>query len=114
MNSNLDDEARAELLTFLAVSQLIARAIKREWLSDAHLQESACIWCASNGARCSVEESMRIADVSEELAREFVQMAPMRDLSKLKALFTNEWRLDYRSPVVRAMFDVCKERLLFQ
>ncbi|MCX4156174.1 MULTISPECIES: hypothetical protein [Paraburkholderia] len=37
MKSNLDDEARAELLCYLVVGQLVARARTGEWLRTDHL-----------------------------------------------------------------------------
>ncbi|CAE6945994.1 hypothetical protein R69608_05523 [Paraburkholderia nemoris] len=46
----LDDEARAELLCYLVVAQLVARARTGEWLRTDHLVESTRIWLAGNGA----------------------------------------------------------------
>jgi hypothetical protein len=44
VRDNLDDEARAELLCYLVVGQLAARARTGEWLRTDHLVESTRIW----------------------------------------------------------------------
>lgn len=48
----MNKEARAELLTFLVVSQLFAFARTGEWLRTHHLIESSQNWLSSNGAVC--------------------------------------------------------------
>lgn len=40
----LDDEAHAELLSYLVVAELVARARTGEWLRTDRLVESARIW----------------------------------------------------------------------
>ena len=50
--TKLDDEAKAELLTFLVVGQLFAFARSGEWLRTDHLIKSSQMWLSSNGAAC--------------------------------------------------------------
>jgi hypothetical protein len=57
----LDDEARAELLTYLVVSQLIGRARTAEWLKPGQLVESERTWRAANGGHSGWAESLQLA-----------------------------------------------------
>lgn len=57
-------------------------------------------------------ERVRLVAESFKIASD-IQVCPvMNDLTFLSRLFTDGWRLDYRSPVVRGMFDVCAHHLL--
>jgi len=109
---NLDDEARNELLTYLVVSQLVGRARSAEWLKLEHLIESGSLWLKANGASCDMVERLRLAGESFSVASELLVFPVMRDLTFLTRLFTDGWRLDYRSPIVRGIFDVCENHLL--
>ncbi|QYD67991.1 hypothetical protein KZJ38_17080 [Paraburkholderia edwinii] len=108
---HLDDEARAELLTYLVAGQLVARARTGVWLETTHLVESAQIWLASNGANCSWFERAHLARVSAELAPSFLNAPALSDAATLAQLFTDGGRLDYRSPIVGEMFSVCQQLL---
>jgi hypothetical protein len=108
---HLDDEARAELLTYLVAGQLVARARTGVWLETTHLVESAQIWLASNGANCSWFERAHLARVSAELAPSFLNAPALSDTATLAQLFTDGGRLDYRSPIVGEMFSVCQQLL---
>jgi hypothetical protein len=80
------------------------------WLGTNHLIESAHIWLASNGADCDRFERAELARLSAELAPSFLQAPALRDAMQLARLFTGGGRLDYRSPIVGGMFDVCQQR----
>jgi hypothetical protein len=108
----LDDAARAELLCYLVVGQLVAHARAGEWLRTGHLVESARIWLASNGANCDWHERVTLSRASAELAPAFLSVPLLRDDGQLARLFTDGWRLDYRSPVVREIHDACEVTLL--
>jgi hypothetical protein len=101
--ANLDDEARAELLCYLVVGHLVAMARTDTWLRTDHLVESALIWVASNGADCAWSERAEFARASAGLASELV----LDDAVELARLFTDGWRLDYRSPVVQGIHRLC-------
>ncbi|MDE1011720.1 MAG: hypothetical protein OSB38_39270 [Paraburkholderia fungorum] len=61
----LDDEARAELLCYLAVAQLVARARGGDWLRTDHLVESTRIWLTANGANAGWRERVRLGALPE-------------------------------------------------
>ena len=109
---NLDDEARNELLTYLVVSQLVGRARSGEWLAREHLIESASLWLKANGGNCDLADQLRLAAESGKIASDLLVFPVMKDPTYLANLFTDGWRLDYRNPVVRGIFDVCANHLL--
>jgi hypothetical protein len=109
---NLDDEARGELLTYLVVSQLVARAKSGEWLTPEHLAESESIWLKANGGNCDIAERLRLGKDSSKVASEMLAIQMMKELTSLTAMFFDSWQLDYRNPIVRGIFDVCAHRLL--
>ncbi|WP_175773467.1 hypothetical protein [Paraburkholderia phenazinium] len=109
---NLDDEARNELLTYLVVSQLVGRARSGEWLKLEHLIESESLWLKANGGNCDTVDRLRLHKESLQVASDLLVFPVMKDLAHLTNLFTNGWRLDYRSPIVRGIFDVCASHVL--
>ena len=110
--SSFDDEARAELLCYVVVSQLIARVKTGEWMRTDHLVETMKLWSSANGAAPEWLDSVRLGNVSQDLAQSVWAIELLRDPAELAMLFTDGWRLDYRSPIVRGIHDVCTERLL--
>ncbi|RAS38310.1 hypothetical protein [Paraburkholderia bryophila] len=108
---NLDAEARAELLTYLVVAQLIARARTGAWLRTDHLVESTRIWLGGNGADASWEDRVRLGALSEKVAWSFVDIPQFADPDLLAKLFTHGWRLDYRSPIARGIYTACRTQL---
>ncbi|WP_091789826.1 hypothetical protein [Paraburkholderia steynii] len=107
----LDDEARTELLCYLVVSQLLSRIRTDDWLRTDHFVECSRIWSQANTASLNWFESVRLRQLSVELASSIWAIEMLRDAQELTSLFTGGWRLDYRSPIVRGMHDVCVERL---
>lgn len=105
--SNLDNEARAELLCYLIVAQLVTYSQTGEWLRTTHMIESARIWLASNGGTCSWLERRKLADASVGLSPDFFRRPGFNDSATLARLFTDGWRLDYRSQAVRDIHDRC-------
>ncbi|MGF6768642.1 hypothetical protein P3T18_001112 [Paraburkholderia sp. GAS199] len=108
----IHEEARGELLTYLVVSQLVARARSGEWLTPEHLGESENIWLKANGGNCDVAERLRLGQDSSKVAFEMLAIPMMKDLASLTAMFADSRRLDYRNPIVRGVFDVCANYLL--
>ena len=99
MDTHLDDTARAELLCYLVVGQLIAMARTGEWLRTDHLIESARSWLASNGAACEWPERLELAEASRVLAPNVLALPPFRD-SRLLANCSRtdgDWITAYRS-----------------
>jgi hypothetical protein len=105
----MDEETKAELLTFLVVGQLLAFARQREWLRTDHLIESCQIWLSSNGARCDWLERAKLVEASRHLAGEAYALPFPRDEAGLLKLFNlaGGWFLDYRSCVVREIHGLC-------
>lgn len=104
---SLDDGARAELLCYLVVAQLIARARTGTWLRTDHLVESTRIWLAGNSADASWEDRVRLGALSETIALGFAEQPRFASAAELAKLFTDGWRLDYRSPIVRGVYAAC-------
>ncbi|WP_433693264.1 hypothetical protein [Paraburkholderia phenoliruptrix] len=107
----LDHEARAELLCYLVVGQLVARARTGDWLRTDHFVESLNISLNANGAQADWLERMQFKSLSEMVALDLHKLPHLVDEAKLAELFTDGWRLDYRSPVVRSIYAACKTEL---
>jgi hypothetical protein len=109
--SSLDEDARAELLCYLVVGQLVAQARTGEWLRTDHLVESTRIWLASNGAEASWTERVRLGALSEKIALDFAETPRFAESASLAELFTDGWRLDYRSPIVCGIYAACEGKI---
>ncbi|WP_321889630.1 hypothetical protein [Paraburkholderia bannensis] len=105
----MDSEAKAELLTFLVVGQLLARARSGEWLRTGHLIESCQIWLSSNAARCDWLDRAKLVEACRPLAERALALPFPRDEAGLLKLFNLDagWFLDYRSPVVQQIHCLC-------
>jgi hypothetical protein len=108
---NLDDEARAELLTYLVAVQLVARVLTGDWLNSWHLCESALLWLHSNGANCSGRERAELSMLSGIVAVEILKMPTGSNETWLGTLSMGSWRLDYRQPATRMLHDMCVDHL---
>ncbi|SDR51330.1 hypothetical protein SAMN05443245_6896 [Paraburkholderia fungorum] len=111
---NLDGQARAELLAYLVVSQLIARARTGEWLVSQHLGESVLLWLCANGANCPARERAALSKLSVMVAIEFLQKPECNDETWLNQLFAGSWRIDYRRPSAPTLHKVCVDKLAKQ
>jgi hypothetical protein len=112
VSSKLDGPERADLLCFLVIAQLIGHASTGDWLRTDHLVEATRMWIVSNSAECDWVERVKLAQMSIDIAPQFLAFPHFKDASELVKLFADGWRLDYRSPTVRGMLDVCVEHLL--
>nr|WKF55660.1 hypothetical protein HUO10_000104 [Paraburkholderia busanensis] len=108
----LDDAGRAELLTYLVVVQLIAHARTGEWLRTDHLVESTRIWLADRKPDNGWAERINLARISGDVAKAMVRVPGLQSDRRLAKLFRDGWRLDYQSPIVQGMLDVCSAHLL--
>jgi hypothetical protein len=107
--TKLDNEAKAELLTFLVVGQLFAFARSGEWLRVDHLIKSSQTWLSSNGAECDWLERARLVAACRELAILALDLPFPQTEADLVALFNLDrgWFLDYRKPVVQQIHTLC-------
>ncbi|MEM5316195.1 hypothetical protein [Paraburkholderia sp. JHI869] len=99
----MDDEARAELLTFLVVGQLFAFARTGEWLRTDHLIESSQMWLSSNGAVCGWLERAQLVEACRVVAITALDLPFPEVEAEMVQLFNlnRGWFLDYRKPVVQ-------------
>jgi hypothetical protein len=88
-DNKLDGAERADLLCFLVMAQLIGHATTGDWLERA-----------------------KLARMAADIAPTFLTFPCFRDAKELVKLLADGWQLDYRSPTVRGMLDVCAEHLL--
>jgi hypothetical protein len=80
--------------------------------TNRHVVEATRMWLASNSAECEWLERAKTARMSVVLAPRFLVFPYFRDAKEIVKLLTDGWRLDYRSPTVRGMLDVCAEHLM--
>jgi hypothetical protein len=111
-DNKLDGAERADLLCFLVMAQLIGHATTGDWLRTTHVVEASRIWAASNSADCDWLERAKLARMAADIAPTFLTFPCFRDAKELVKLLADGWQLDYRSPTVRGMLDVCAEHLL--
>ena len=64
----MDAEAKAELLTFRVVGQLLAHARSGDWKRTDHLIESSQIGLSSNGARCDWLDRAKLIEACRRMA----------------------------------------------
>lgn len=109
----MDEETKAELLTFLVVGQLVALARSGDWLRTDHLIESSWIWLSSNGARCDWLTRARLVAAARELAPQVRDWPFPKDETSLLRLFNLQsgWFLDYRIEIVQRLHAFCAEYL---
>jgi len=105
---------RCELLCYLVVAQLVARARTGDWLRTDHFVESLNIWLNANGAHLDWLERMQFKSLSEMVAMDFGTLPHLANEGQLAELFTDGWRLDYGSPVVRSIYAACESELKAQ
>jgi hypothetical protein len=111
MKSILDDRRRSELLCHLVVAQLVSRVRCNEWLRAIPLVESQRRWSHMNGVSPDGPEGVRLGHVSQQLAISIWDIELLRNVEVLATLFTDTGRLDYQSPIVRGISEVCTARL---
>jgi hypothetical protein len=106
-----DGAERADLLCFLITAQLIAHASTGDWLRTDHVVEASRMWMTSNSAECDWLERAELARMSTAIASQFLVFPIFRDAREVVKFIVDGWRLDYRSPTVLGMPDVCTEHL---
>ncbi|AXF18905.1 hypothetical protein [Paraburkholderia caledonica] len=109
---NLDLRARTELLAYLVASHLLARQMTGEWLSAAHVVESTLLWLTTNGGGADVVQRVMLSSRAVAVARRLEKtLEPAATSESLSALFCENLRLDFRSPVARAIYRHCVDHL---
>ena len=112
VNQNSTVRNNADLLCFLVMAHLIGHATAGEWLRTDHSVEAARMWVASASSECDwLERAETGKDRGHTIAPQFPCVPVLKDAKEMVKLFVDGWRLDYRSPTVRGMLDVCVEHL---
>jgi hypothetical protein len=110
---NLDLRARAELLTFLVVSHLLARSMTGEWLSPEHVVESTRMWLSANGANTDWLQRVILSSRALDAAQAVALRSPlMADFKSVSSMLCENLRLDFRSPVASSLYETCLNYLL--
>jgi hypothetical protein len=76
-----------------------------------HFVESLHIWLNANGTQADWLERMYFKSLSEIVASDFGNLRHFADETPVAELFTDVWRLDYLSPVVRSINAACEPEL---
>lgn len=111
MARNSLDDARAELLCYLVVAELVAMARTGEWLRTDHLVESGRIWCNATDARFDWVERVSLGQIAAELAPLVRETFGLTREQSLAPLFVDGWMLDRESPFVRRIQAACEGEL---
>ncbi|KAA0995532.1 hypothetical protein FVF58_50965 [Paraburkholderia panacisoli] len=69
------------------------------------------IWFHSNGAEADWLQVVRLGALSEKIALDFAKLPHFADSAWLAKLFTDGWRMDYRSPNVWKIYAACEHEL---
>ena len=110
---NLDLRARAELLAYLVAAHLLARQMTGEWLSVAHVVESTQLWLKTNGGGANVMQRVMLSAQAVDIARRLEKtLQPAVTPKSAPALFCENLRLDFRSPVAREIYQYCLRHLV--
>jgi hypothetical protein len=107
-----DLRARVELLTYLVASQLAQRQINGRWLEIEHLVQSTDMWLRLNGVYADWLQRVTLAGRSQALADYIARTSKRRFGARAVAsMFSDGVWLNYRSPAVADIFDVCSRGL---
>ena len=110
---NLDLQARAELLAYLVVSQLLAKAMTGEWLSPLHTVESTRLWLLSNGCGADLIDRVRLSSCVVGLATHIAERTPtVKKRNVAAGLITENLRIDFRVPIAREIYQACIDHLV--
>ncbi|WNC95040.1 hypothetical protein RI103_34765 [Paraburkholderia sp. FT54] len=108
---SFDDDARAEMLCYLVVAELVALARTGEWLRTDHVVESCRIWMKANGVTCDWQDRVALAGAAARLAPDVLEAVKLTTERSLATLFSDGWMLDYGSPTVCEIHRVCSNFL---
>lgn len=112
MAGSLEPTLRHDLLCHLAVAQLLSKAQTDGWARADRVVEVIRSWSRDNNASVDWSESVMLAHLSQKLAVLLWMLKPLRNIRRLKTLYTADRRLDRKSPIVRGIREVCAARLM--
>jgi hypothetical protein len=110
---NLELRAKAELLTYLVASQLLAKSVTGDWLTIENVVVFERIWLAAHGGGADWLERVSISSWSRTLAQRVdVKFPVMLGAESVETMFSENPRLDFRAPFVRAVYHMCLNHLV--
>ncbi|WP_208949671.1 hypothetical protein [Paraburkholderia dipogonis] len=102
-----DTYSRADLLTYLVVSQLMRHRLTGKWLTAEHAVESTQLWMYVNG-RIDLLVRVSLATQAQCLATQMLSVSKLElDARALVGAFAKSGNLDYRSPAVAEVRHTC-------
>jgi hypothetical protein len=69
------------------------------------------IWFSGNGAEADWREAAHLGALSEKVSLDFANLPNFADSAWLAKLFTDGWRMNYRSPNVWNIYAACEDAL---
>jgi len=102
--------ARTHLLCYLVTSALASHALTKTWRVE-HIVESARIWLARNMMSASWLDRLMLGQMALKLSREHLSASRAVRQSDVLTLFTNELTLNYQSPLVGHIWQMCSDAL---
>jgi hypothetical protein len=83
----------------------------RELKQAAGCEPLLSIWLNGNGARANWLDRVYLGALSEKVALNFAELPGFADSESLAQLFTDGWRMDYRSPSAGRIYSACEDEL---
>lgn len=110
-----DISTRAELLTYLVTSQLIARHLTGKWLTVHDVVESTHLWMRTNGREFDVLHRVSLVSRAEGLAAHIARIGRNSfDAKTLRRAFLDHVNLNYQSPAVIEIYSNCVAMIVFE
>ncbi|SOE98715.1 hypothetical protein SAMN05446635_6692 [Burkholderia sp. OK233] len=107
-----DTHTRADLLTYLVVSQLIRRRLTGKWLTAQHVVQSTHLWMCANGG-IDLLQRVALGSCAQALATHVMQVSKVRfDAMTFADAFVDHVHLDYQSRAVVEVYHTCTVHLM--
>ncbi|WP_109476231.1 hypothetical protein [Paraburkholderia sp. C35] len=105
--------ARAELLTYLVISQILQQSTTAQWLSEEQVVLAARRWHRAKGGRDDWLERIKISGRARGVAESLVRFVPLtltcRGAVELYAVVP---RLDFRESYIRTVYRYCVDYIV--
>lgn len=105
--------SRAELMTYLVISQILHKRTTAEWLSDEQLVLAARGWHRARSRRDNWLERIKISSRARGIAESLVTFVPLTLTCRGAIdLYAAVPRLDFREPHVRTVYRYCVDYIV--
>ena len=106
-------EREPNFSTNLVASQLLAKSVSGRWLTIENVVETERVWLAANGVGVDWLERVSISSWSQTLAQRVdVKLPVVLGAESAATLFSENPRLDFAAPFVRAVYHMCLDHLV--